>query len=120
TDARPPVPLLVTIIVQRPLVGPAVVSGPGRVAALEKKITRTIVTYYEDHVTLNPVFFGSQFAEVNTADPVAGNSHFDCRLPLALPQSPIAFRRVWLDGSVKWSKLTQLPGTRTAIASQTI
>src|SRR5262249_9132436 len=94
--ARSPVPDFLTIIVKRPLAGPAVVRRPGSVAALEKEIASAVVSDGEYDVALDSFFLGGQLAKVNAAGPFLRNNHFDGRLPAALTQPFLAHLRIRL------------------------
>src|SRR5205807_9118720 len=76
-NVRPPVPLVLAVVVERELARPAIVRLPRRVRTLENEIGRAIVADDEDEVALQSIALGGEFAEVNAARPVLRN--FDPR-----------------------------------------
>src|SRR5205823_415320 len=77
---------LFAVVVQRPLARPAVVSGPGGVAALKEEVASPVVANDKDDVALQLVAFGRQFAEINAAGPILGDDQAGGRFPVALAQ----------------------------------
>merc|ERR1711964_177416 len=101
---------LVTVVKRPPVIGPTIVGLPGQVAALKKQVARAVVAHDEDHVTLQAVLLGSEFAlidafhllggelaQIHAAQPVVGNLKFYRRFPLAFAQAILADRRIGLD-----------------------
>src|SRR5438105_10974595 len=106
--AGSPVPDLFAVVVERPLAGPAVVSRPGGVAALEKEITNTVVSDDEYDIALESFLLGGQLAEVNAAGPVFRNDDFGGRFPAAFAQAFFAHFRVGLHLAAERSEPQQM------------
>ena len=80
-DVRAPVPLLLAVVVERELAGPAVVGVPGGVGALEQEVGPAVVADDEDDVALQPLALGRELAEVDAAGPVVGDRQRDGTAP---------------------------------------
>ena len=78
---RPPIPLVLAVIVQGELAWPAIVRLPGRVRTLEDEISRAIVADDEDDVALQTVPLGGEFAKINSAQPILRNLDPGTRFP---------------------------------------
>src|SRR5262249_55407546 len=120
TDAGPPVPFLLAIVVQRPIIRPAVVGRPGRVAALEEKVAGPVVADDEDQVTLQFLLFGGQLAEVDATGPVCGGEVLRHRPPAALAQALGAPGRVSLAWALKGAEPTQVPAALALVITEPI
>src|SRR5262249_24926517 len=72
-DIRAAIPLLFTVVVQRPLARPAVVGRPGGVAALKGEVAGPGVADGGGGVTLERRALGCQFSQISSAGPVFGN-----------------------------------------------
>ena len=66
-NVRPPVPLVLAIVIEGELARPTVIGLPGRVGTLKDEISRAIVAHNEDHIALNPLAERCEFAEINAA-----------------------------------------------------
>ena len=83
--------------VNRVISGPAVVGGPGQVAALKEQIAGAVVAYDEDDVTLDPGLLCCQLPQVDAAQPILGDFNLDRRLPIAFADIVFTHRRIGLD-----------------------
>ena len=113
----PPIPLAVTIVVERELIGPAIVGLPGVIAALEQKIGLPIVAHDEDHVALQTAVQGGQLAEIDTAQPIGRNRQLGRRLPLAVAQPFRADLGLRLGSAGKLAQLLDQPPAVTAVVT---
>src|SRR5262249_39464455 len=105
---------------ERPVIRPAIVGGPGRVAALEQKVAGPVVPDDEDDIALQLLALGGQLAEVDAARPVVGDGERRRRLPSALAQALHADLRVGLRFAGKRAKLTGVAASLTAVVAQAI
>ena len=117
---RSPVPNFFTIIIERKLAWPAIVSLPGRVGALEQKIRASVIAHDEDHVALPAFHFSSEFAEINSAQPVLGDFERGARLPPTFAQTVLCLRRVRLHPAFERSKAQDVSAARAAIKPHAI
>ena len=88
---------ILVVVVKRPLVSrPTVVGLPGHVAALEEQIAGAIIAHDEDDVALHAALLGSEFAQIDAAQPIVWNLKFYGRFPLAFAQTVFAYQRIGL------------------------
>src|SRR5207245_10443405 len=81
-DTAAPIPLLLAVIVEGELAGPAVIRLPGGVGALKDQIGAAIIADDEDEVALKLFTFSGEFAEIDPARPVRRNHQLCARFPL--------------------------------------
>ena len=68
-----PVPLALSIVIERGLRGPAVVGLPGVVRALEQVARLALIANDEDDVALNTLREFGELGQVDAADPLLGD-----------------------------------------------
>ena len=78
-----PVPLVLAVVVERELGGPAVVGLPGVVGALEQVARLALIADNEDDVALDALLELGELGHVDAADPILGDQQLGTRLPLA-------------------------------------
>ena len=78
-----PVPLALSIVIERGLRGPAVVGLPGVVRALEQVARLALVADDEDDVALNALREFGELGQVDAADPLLGDQELGAGFPLA-------------------------------------
>jgi len=97
--AAAPVPLVLAVVVERELGGPAVVGLPGVVGALEQVARLALIADDEDDVALEAFLELGELGHVDAADPILRDQQLGARLPLA---EAFAFRtdlRIGLDAT---------------------
>src|SRR5688572_14695944 len=92
------------VIVEREIVGPAVVGGPGGVAALKQKIAAPIIAHNKNNIALELFAYGGELSKVHSAQPVFRDVQRDCWFPLALAHAFLANRRIGLRLSLVGAK----------------
>src|SRR5262249_38488135 len=108
------------VVVERPGARPAVVGGPGRVAALEEEIAPPVVAHDEDDVALQALPLGRQLAEVDPARPVPRDDQPGGRRTGALGEPLGADRGFRLDGAAKRPEPGEMPAALAAVVAQAV
>ena len=112
-----PVPLVLAVVIQRELGGPAVVGLPGIVGALEQVARLALIADDEDDVALEAFLELGEFGHVDAADPILREKQLGTGLPLA---EAFAFRtdlRIGLDATFERAHVAHespgLPAVKT-------
>src|SRR5260370_38662945 len=72
-NIRSPIPFLLAIVIQSEMVGPAVVSRPGRARALEQKIGSAGMSNDAEKINLHSPWLARRLPHGNTPHPVSRN-----------------------------------------------
>ena len=114
-DIRAAIPLLLTVIIQSKLIGPAVISLPRRISTLKQQICRSIVPHNKDQITLPALPLSRQTPHIYAADPVLRNHQLDTGLPATLTQTPRTRLRIRLHHALERPQLLHQPSTASPI-----
>src|SRR5439155_16736421 len=108
------------VVIERPEVGPAVVSRPGGVRTLEEKVAFSVVTDDEDHVTLKFLPFLRELREIDAAEPVRWNREPHHRRPRALAQALVSHGRIRLRRAPKRTEPLHVTATLAAVITHPV
>src|SRR6266545_6960722 len=108
------------VVIERPEVGPAVVSRPSGVRTLEEKVAFSVVSDDEDHVTLQFFTFLRELGEIDAAEPVRWNREPHHRSPRALAQALPPYGRVRLRRALKRTEPFHVTSTLAAVMAHPV
>ena len=117
---RSPIPLVFPVVIESKLIRPTIVRLPGCVGTLKNEIRAPVVAHDENHVALELLAFGGEFAKVNAAHPVARDFESGARFPLTVAQTIFSNGRVGLSVALEWPKSCDVPPTGAAVVTHAI
>src|SRR5438128_1380633 len=108
------------VVIERPEVGPAVVSRPSGVRTLEEKVAFPVVPDDEDHVTLEFLPFLGELGEVDAAGPARRNRESHRRRPRALAQALPPYGRIRLRRALKRAEPLHVTSALAAVIAHPV
>src|SRR5438876_635479 len=108
------------VVIERPEVGPAVVSRPGGIGTLEEKVAIPVVADDEDHVTLEFLPFLGELGEIDAAGPAHWNRESRRRPPRALAQALPPHGRIRLRRALERTEAFHVTATLAAVITHPV